>query len=292
MNPALTEPSVCPPTVISRPGPSARARPPARTARSRFASLLSPFRWLWSAIWRIVYPRELLRQLMHVRFFLFWVTYVRYLYYARISRRLRCLEGNPFVSEHTVMHNLRGILPSITSDRSLWLLRPLSVIEAVGPIGAARLLCIGPRSEGEILRAWAHGFSKANITAVDLISYSPWIDVGDMHQLPYADNSFDMLMSGWVLAYSESPERAAREMVRVVRPGGLVAVGVEYREMNDEEIVALCGYIPGSSRRIQSVEEILSYFGGAVDHVYFNHGIVKGVNSAYGNMLVIFSVKK
>jgi hypothetical protein len=280
MNPALTEPSVCPPPAV--------ARPPARTARPGF----SPFRSLWSAARRIVYPRGLIRQLMHVRSVLFVVTYLRYLYYARIRRKLRRLEGNPFVSQHTVMHNLRGMLPSITSDRSLWLLRPLSVIETAGPIGTARLLCIGPRSEGEVLRAWAHGFSKKNITAVDLISYSPWIDVGDMHQLPYADDSFDMLMSGWVIAYSESPQQAAREMVRVVRPGGVVAVGVEYREMTDEEIMAQCGYIPGASRRIQSVEEILSYFGGAVDHVYFNHGIVKGVNSAYGNMLVIFSVKK
>ncbi len=280
MNPALTEPSVCPPRAV--------APPPARTTRPGF----SPFRSLWSAARRIGYARGLIRQLMHVRSALFVVTYLRYLYYARIRRKLRCLEGNPFVSQHTVMHNLRGMLPSITSDRSLWLLRPLSVIETVGPIGTARLLCIGPRSEGEILRAWAHGFSKKNITAVDLISYSPWIDVGDMHQLPYADDSFDMLMSGWVIAYSESPQQAAREMVRVVRPGGVVAVGVEYREMTDEEIMAQCGYIPGASRRIQSAEEILSYFGGAVDHVYFNHGIVKGVNSAYGNMLVIFSVKK
>jgi hypothetical protein len=255
-----------------------------------FRLLFWPFRPLW---WRLQnWASRLLRQLMQVRFFLFWVTYLRYLYLVRLCGRLRYLEGTPFACENAVHHNIRGIRPTITSDRTLALLRPLSVIETVGRLRQARLLCIGPRSEGEILRAWAHGFALSNIKGLDLISYSPWIDLGDMHKMPYQDSSFEMMICGWVIAYSENRELAAREMVRVMRPGGIVAIGVEYGEESDDETIAKCGYLPGSQNRIQSVEQILSYFGDMVDHIYFNHGIVKGVNSKLGNLLVIFSIKK
>jgi len=48
------------------------------------------------------------------------------------------------------------------------------VMEVVGPLHQADVLCIGPRSEAEILQLWAHGFKLSRIKALDLISYSPY----------------------------------------------------------------------------------------------------------------------
>jgi ubiquinone/menaquinone biosynthesis C-methylase UbiE len=46
----------------------------------------------------------------------------------------------------------------------------------------------------------------------------------DGNQLPLADNSFDLAACGYSLHHFADPARALHEMVRVVRPGGRVAV--------------------------------------------------------------------
>jgi SAM-dependent methyltransferase len=48
--------------------------------------------------------------------------------------------------------------------------------------------------------------------------------VGDVHQLHFADASFDVVHAHQVLQHVADPVRALREMRRVCRPGGIVAV--------------------------------------------------------------------
>lgn len=48
--------------------------------------------------------------------------------------------------------------------------------------------------------------------------------VGDMHELRFADASFDAVLLLHVLTYSERPELAIREAARVLRPGGALAL--------------------------------------------------------------------
>jgi SAM-dependent methyltransferase len=217
------------------------------------------------------------------------VAYVRYVYLAKLCRRLRTFQGSEHVSEHTIMHNLKS-LGDLTVNRSLLLIRPLSVIESLGP--NASVLTVGPRTEGEILNLVSYDFRLKNIRGLDLISYSPWIDLGDMHAMPYRDNSFDAVILGWVLSYSDNPRLAAREVVRVLRPGGVAAVGVEYNPKSQEEIGKEHGYIPGARRRLQSVREILDCFEPHVDHVYFDHEIAPQRRTQLGGLATIFSVKK
>ena len=44
------------------------------------------------------------------------------------------------------------------------------------------------------------------------------VDVGDMHDLPYADASFSGIVCGWTLSYSTRRDVAAKEMERIRRP--------------------------------------------------------------------------
>jgi SAM-dependent methyltransferase len=237
--------------------------------------------------------RHTLDQLLLVDLLRYALTGVRYFWFARIRRRLRTYDpatgGSSAVAVNTISHNLKG-LRDLAVNRSHLLVRPLSVIETL-PVDA-RLLSIGPRTEGELFNLCAHGFMLNRLRGLDLISYSPRIDLGDMHAIPHADSSLDAVILGWVLAYSEEPERAAREVIRVARPGGVIAVGVEYSPQTQDEVIRDVGYLPGARHRIGSCEEILSYFGGSVDHVYLNHTVAPQNRAEVGALCVIFSIRK
>ena len=47
---------------------------------------------------------------------------------------------------------------------------------------------------------------------------------GDARQLAYADNSFDVVLSTFGMVFFPDQEAAARELARVVRPGGKIAL--------------------------------------------------------------------
>ncbi|NMO04596.1 class I SAM-dependent methyltransferase [Gordonia sp. TBRC 11910] len=51
-------------------------------------------------------------------------------------------------------------------------------------------------------------------------------EVGDALRLPYADDSFDVVLMSEILEHIPSDEAAIAEMVRVLKPGGLAAVTV------------------------------------------------------------------
>jgi SAM-dependent methyltransferase len=137
----------------------------------------------------------------------------------------------------TVSHNRKELDEGTfaTTNRTLRLINPLSAIEDVYVSPHTKtVLSIGPRTEMELFHLVGVGFVPDNIKAVDLISTSPWIDTGDMHALPYADRSFDVVISSWVLGYSRTPQKAMDEMLRVVKDGGLLAIGCTYNPKADE----------------------------------------------------------
>jgi SAM-dependent methyltransferase len=214
----------------------------------------------------------------------------RYLYFARVRGRVRtrAVDGSA-VTTNTIPHNLKG-LRDLSVARSDSLVKPLSVLECLD--ADARVLCVGPRAEGELYNLAAHGFDLANIRGVDLISYSPLIDLGDMHDLHYDDDSWDAVVCGWVLAYSDDKRRAARELVRVCKHGGVIAVGVEYNPRSRDAIAAELGYAPGSPERITTVAALLELFEGSVDRVYFSQEPTPARRDRLGSITAIFSVAK
>ena len=241
--------------------------------------------------------RRLFRQLLFVDKFRYWVCWLRYHYFRYLRRKLafaRAEDADP----KTIEYNLSGVLNMLDSRRSNILIRPLTVIESIN--SESKILAIGPRTEGEILLLHAYGFEFKNIRGLDLFSYSPWIDVGDMHNMAYPDSSFDIVMSSMVITYSNNHNRAADEMLRVVRPGGLIAINLTYvkeEEIETEPVIKSAEY--GS--RPQSVAHLLNLFDGHVDYVYFRQDAYPGYRPEFPNMIkgdpgnivsVIFSVRK
>jgi SAM-dependent methyltransferase len=83
--------------------------------------------------------------------------------------------------------------------------------------------------------------ARANISAIEAIDYEeqfvealkqrntdPRITAsqGDACALPFGENQFDRALSMLVLHFVSDPHQAAAEMLRVVRPGGIVAATV------------------------------------------------------------------
>lgn len=210
---------------------------------------------------------------------------IRFLYFVYLRRRLRVSADRQGViqPEYSVAMLKRGI----TSDRPLRLIRPLSVIDGIDK-AAARVLSVGCRFETELLYLLGYGFRT--VRGLDLISYSPWVDVGNMHDMPYADDAWDVVVLGWVLSYSDAPERATREIVRVTRNGGIVGVAVSYYPRLRLEDAERTGRLVGTKERIQTVEEIMRLFDGHVDRVYFSHDASSPDVESY--CAAIFSIRK
>lgn len=237
------------------------------------------------------------RQLLYVDRIRGAIAYMRYVYFAKILRRLRTLDAgdaNPI----TVKHNLLGLLPTLDSKRSSILVRPLSVIEAVH--ANSSILSIGPRSEGELLLLEAYGFQRQNIRGLDLISYSPLVDLGDMHAMAYPDNRWDIVISSMVLPYSDNQQQAVNEMIRVAKPNGIIAISLEYITPEAaKEIHAKHGYTVGTDdRRVQTVKGLLAMFEPVVDTVYFaQDGYIAAIpntikGSPASTVAVVFSINK
>lgn len=231
-----------------------------------------------------------IRQLLGIDPIRYAYAAIRYIWFVVFLRKFKTIDGDKdAVASNTVSHNLKS-MRDLSSRRSFLLARPLSAIEALDE--NSKILCIGPRTEAELMILVAQGYKAHNIKGFDLISYSSWIDIGDMHKLPYKDNTWDSAMLGWVLAYSLKPEVAAQEVIRVCKPGAIIAVGVEFNPLSNEEISSVVGYDPGNTKRIETVQMILDFFGDAVDHVYFSHDIIEKRKNELGSIIAIFSIKK
>lgn len=197
----------------------------------------------------------------------------RFLYHARLRGRLRTMDSAA-ATPATVQHNLRSLGARLGEHRGVrmkQLLAPLRAIETLGP--ESRCLVIGPRNESDLLLLSALGFSWSRIRGLDLISYSPRVDLGDMHAAPYPDDSFDLVVCGWTLSYSVRPEVAAAEMVRVCRPGGVIALAVEYSDVPTGRPIPGAAYAldaPGSVR-INSVAQLRELFREALGEVFLAH---------------------
>lgn len=59
--------------------------------------------------------------------------------------------------------------------------------------------------------------AKANGQTIDFIT-------GDAQDLPFEDNSFDFILSVYGVQFAPDQEKAANEMLRVCKPGGLIAL--------------------------------------------------------------------
>ncbi|MAZ46358.1 MAG: hypothetical protein CMM98_02125 [Rickettsiales bacterium] len=219
------------------------------------------------------------------------ISFTKAFFYLKILRKKpKIYNGNKEnISSKTISSNMRvvheeGKLPEHPTERFLFNIglnqgNPKSdmIIEPVNSVLSSKLipkervkvLSIGPRSLGEILNIQSHGYEYKNISAIDLFSISSKINIGDIHNIPYEDDKFDVIFCGWVIAYSENKKLACSEIVRVLKPGGIFSIGVSYSPITNEEQIKKRGYLIGTKDRIINTQEIKDLFENSINQIYF-----------------------
>lgn len=226
-----------------------------------------------------------------------YFVFARANYFIRLRGKLETLESGQAVKTN-IMHNMKSIYG--VNNRMNLLIYPLSVIETLSR--DARILVIGPRNENDIYSLVGLGFRRQNIIGLDLISYSSTILLGDMHAIPFPDGHFDAVICGWTISYSTQPKTAAAEMTRVVKNGGIIAIGVEFSNMGPQDEKALLGYeiqeFDNIGRRLNTTTDFRTLFSKTIGHVYFEHDAPNqishsssGLVSNVSNVALIFEVK-
>lgn len=67
-----------------------------------------------------------------------------------------------------------------------------------------------------------------NVVNMEIVEYASTDVVGVCERMPFADNSFDAVLSLAVLEHLRQPFEAAREIVRVLKPGGVLYAAVPF----------------------------------------------------------------
>jgi len=166
-------------------------------------------------------------------------------------------------------------------DRTEKLIAIVHCIDAVPR--TAKVLVIGPRNEAEILLLSLYGFDLGNITGLDLFTYSPLIRLGDMHDIQFPNDTFDVVFSAWTLAYSYDLKKACAEIIRVAKPGAIVATGMSHTStQSDLDLSAITA---------GGVRELVDAFDPHVEHVYWQESSpVRGGEAA--EVSIVFRVGK
>jgi hypothetical protein len=186
---------------------------------------------------------------------------------------------NGHIENQVIPHNQKQIW-RITRHRTEKIINVLRSIDGLKK-SQSKILCVGPRNEAELLLFKLYGFSLKNIVAIDLFSYSPWIQIMDMHDLKFKDSSFDLLYSSYVVRYSSNLQKAVDETIRVVKNNGLVVIG--FVNGPKQEFVG--------SELNGGISEVLSYFKNHVGHIYWREE--SPVPDSSGKVCtVVFQLKK
>lgn len=146
---------------------------------------------------------------------------------ARKRRARRALERQlAYIRAKTERLNRKAdtMVPELT-ERSRALRQRL---DAVRPLGSdVRLLEVGSGVTGHVFFFGADDAIGVDPLADDFRPHFPWhanvrtVAVGG-EALPFADASFDLVISDNVVDHAEDPARIVSEMVRVLAPGGLL----------------------------------------------------------------------
>jgi SAM-dependent methyltransferase len=114
------------------------------------------------------------------------------------------------------------------------------VWEYVAEARPSRVLEVGP-GPGELSERIARELG-CDVVALDIsprmveLTRARGVDavVGDVQELPFGDETFDVVVAAWVLFHAQDIQRALAEIARVLRPGGrLVAATNSERHLGE-----------------------------------------------------------
>ena len=147
----------------------------------------------------------------------------------------------------------------------------------------ADVLCIGCRNTAEI--DYFRMKKAQSVTGIDLYSQDPSIQIMDMHQMTFADNSFDVIYSSHSLEHAKEITKVVQEILRVARPGATIAIEVPVN------------YEPSGADLIDfsSLDHLHQFFAPYIDQVYWSESLTPsdpGCEAGTPIIRTIFRLKK
>ena len=125
----------------------------------------------------------------------------------------------------------------------------------------AKMLTLGPRWGAEIKFLRAH--FNINVIGLDLFSNDEFlVKIGDMHKMPFDDNSFDIVYEKNTYNKSYDIRKALDETIRVLKPGGMII----YDECLDYTI----GVNENARTNIKTHLWVKNYLGDKIDQVLWD----------------------
>ena len=103
----------------------------------------------------------------------------------------------------------------------------------------------------------------------------------------FMDNSFDVIFCGWVLPYSDDQDRALKEMIRVLKPGGYITFGQGF------DIQKGKNHNLGGKIRKNYIKDIFKSIENNIETFYFKHDISDSMANAGERVVAtVFKIKK
>jgi SAM-dependent methyltransferase len=202
---------------------------------------------------------------------------------------IRSLQGG---RAGTVEHNLGALQGGIGMNRGSQLLFSIRADNFVWKNSRhLRVLIVGPRDESEIFTWIGFDFDKRNIIGLDLISYSDFVSLGDMHKIPFEDDHFDIAVLSHCLNYTHQPIAVCAEITRVLRDGGVAVIGDEY---TSRAVVETSQHLTEKSQNHWvRAADLEALFGSSFGETIFRTDPVPPFDDAVGKRLVAaFRIKK
>jgi SAM-dependent methyltransferase len=127
---------------------------------------------------------------------------------------------------------------------------------------AKKILIVGCRSEDDILWMKSYGFEQTS--GFDLFSYSEYITVGDIHETDFSDDSFDVVLLGWMISYTRNPASVFKECRRILKTGGLFGIGLDH--MPDQDNTSIENGLALRANILNSTQDIISLLDLTMNH--------------------------
>lgn len=93
------------------------------------------------------------------------------------------------------------------------------------------------------------------LCAEEVKNFGAQLKVGDIHAMPFADDSFDVIFTINTIYFWDQPEKAIAELRRVLKKDGKLYIGMRTKE--DMELLSVFTQYGFNIRSLQKVEELL-----------------------------------
>ena len=195
--------------------------------------------------------KQVCRQLLSFARLRNFYCYLRVLYFCKLKKNLKDF-GN--ISDNTWKHTLDSNKRAVY-DKNINLPKHPNR-KTVFQIGKS----LGGSKSNLLIEAVQKKYDRSefkNIASNDLLSYSPLIQLGDMHKLDFDHEEFDIVLMGWCLAYSNDKEKVLSEVKKVLKPNGIMVIGHTVLSSPDNDILEKRGYLVASPFvKINSLDDL------------------------------------